>query len=99
MKVEVLRFKEYERGAIRGFLTISIEFEPGKTLVIDDCRLLQTDGSYWIALPQRPYETREGTQYQDLVYFGEKKTKQEVQDQVLNALADYIEDPDDDIPF
>jgi len=63
MDIEILvkDFKMVDKGALRAFFTLRLDFDDLGSLEIKECRLLKDrDRRAWVSLPQRAYESSEG---------------------------------------
>ena len=51
MIIELINFKPYPRGALKGFFDLHIDI-----LTISGCSYFEKDGKRWFTFPNKPYE-------------------------------------------
>jgi len=82
--LKILKFKSMNSGSLRGFLSVESD---KMRMIFNDLRLMETNGTEWIAFPANKYENDEGkTRYTPYVKFTSKKVSQAFTKQVLSAL-------------
>jgi len=79
----VSNWKEFEKGALRGFL--DIELPSG--MILRGCSLVQKDGRRWIGTPSKP--VGEG-KYQQVVEFVSKEVRDKFSAAALESLDNYL---------
>ena len=63
MIIELINFKPYQRGALKGFFDLHIDI-----LTISGCSYFEKDGKRWFTFPNKPYEDKNGqTAYQEII--------------------------------
>lgn len=62
MTVAAMNYKPFDRGSMRGFFDLRYH-----GLTIKSCRLMESNGGHWIALPSRQVEQDGQTKYLDIV--------------------------------
>jgi hypothetical protein len=84
MRVEAIEFHPHVKNTLRGFADLAIA-DIG--LRVFDCPVHCKEGKWWVALPAKPYTTREGKQnWQLLLQFGDKDSYAAFQKAALAAL-------------
>lgn len=82
--LKILKFKAMNRGSLRGFLSVESD---KMRIQFNDLRLMETNGTEWIAFPANKYENDEGkTRYSPYVKFTSRKVSKAFTKQVLEAL-------------
>lgn len=109
MKVTAENIRSVDKGALRGFFDLVME----DFLRINSCSVFQKGDSWWIALPSKPYEAKDGTtKYQPIVEIP-KERLEKLRDFVMPALKAELEknyeskvdpnkavrDMNEDVPF
>ena len=63
MIIELVNFKPYQRGALKGFFDLQIGI-----LTISGCSYFEKEGKRWFTFPNKPYEDKNGqTAYQEII--------------------------------
>ena len=90
--ITVVRWRPYEKGSLRGFLSISL----AQKIQINDLMLFDGNGSRSIKLPDKEYKKRDGsTGRSHVIEFDSKTVEREFQSAVLAALDHYLEERGD----
>ncbi|MCD4786112.1 MAG: hypothetical protein K8T10_20005 [Candidatus Eremiobacteraeota bacterium] len=85
--LKILKFKSMDSGSLRGFLSIESD---KMRMIFNDLRLMETNGTEWIAFPANKYENDEGkTRYSPYVKFTSKAISKAFTEQVLQALEEW----------
>jgi DNA-binding cell septation regulator SpoVG len=97
MSITVLSWRPYEKGALRGFMTIK---EKTLGLEVHDVRLLEKNGEQWLGMPAKQYEKDDGTTgYKDYVRVEPRDKRQKFTEEVLKALDEFKTKKHSSIPF
>ena len=92
LDITVVRWTPYEKGSLRGFLTVSL----AQKLIIHDLKLFNTNGSRSIKPPDKEFKKRDGsTAYSAIVEFDSKTVEREFQVTVLAAFDRYLRESGD----
>jgi hypothetical protein len=105
MSVEIVKFREYRKNTLLGFLTVLLK---PSGLEIRDLTVHEKNGRRWIGMPAKPYLDDSGdTKYSLIVYFPDRDRSDLFQKAVLAAFDEHRplqpqqqqELPDDGLPF
>ena len=87
MSITIKDWRPYEKGALRGFMTIKLT---SLGLEILDVRLLETNGEPWLGMPSKQYEKDDGsTGYKDYVRVEPRDKREKFTEEVLRALDEF----------
>jgi len=85
--LKVLKFKAMNSGSLRGFLSVESD---KMRMIFNDLRLMETNGTEWIAFPANKYENEDGkTRYSPHVKFTSRQTSKAFTEQLLQALEEW----------
>ncbi|MDP4120525.1 MAG: hypothetical protein Q8876_05665 [Bacillota bacterium] len=85
--IEILDFKEINKGAIFGTVNVRIT---KWGLTINKCLIFQKEGRKWLSLPQETFEKDGKKNYFPLVKFDDRETSERFGRQVLEAVEKLI---------
>jgi hypothetical protein len=87
MPVEIVKFREYRKNTLQGFLTVLLQ---PSGLEIRDCTVHQKGDKRWIGMPAKPYQDDSGdTKYSLIVYFPDRDRSDLFQKAALAAFDRY----------
>ncbi len=97
MQVEIVKYKELGKGALKAFFDVVIQ--PG-SLRINDCRYF-VKGDSWFKLPEKEVKSKDGTKtdYFPILRFLDPDYLAEFTEAVLTELEKQGKPASDDIPF
>ena len=89
MRVEIVNFRPHLKNSLQGFVSI---FFPTVGLEIRDCTFHKLNDKRWIALPAKPYTTKDGkTSWAYIIAFPDRKVYGDFQEQALEALDKFVQ--------
>ena len=83
LEIEVLNFKPFNRGALRGWVDLIIQ---PIGLKFNGVAFFQKDGKEWLKLPQREYELNGERRFSPIAEFDSKDAHDRFQRAALEAL-------------
>ena len=87
MSMEIMKYKPYVKGALRGFFDVYI---PKTGMEIFGCSLHAKGNQYWVNLPTREWQDESGeTKYINVVRFRDKDHFSVFKKMVLQQILDY----------
>jgi hypothetical protein len=85
----VVNWKPYEKGALRGYLDISI----ADGVVVKGFKVFEKNGERWVSAPADQYKKRDGSMgYAPVVEFNDKNIEREFGRAVLADLVRYVQE-------
>jgi len=84
--MKVLKYKEFNKGSLLGFLNLNI---PKWGITINEIGVFQSNGRRWVSLPSRMYEVEGEKKYFPYICFDEKTHKDAFSDAVIKALDEF----------
>lgn len=109
MSIEVLKYKEINKGAMLCSLSVFVE---KMGIEINDIIIFQKNGRRWANMPSRQYEKDGETKYFPYLRFRERDHQNAFSDQVVRAMEDYCmkqasiqqeppipQQPEEEVPF
>jgi hypothetical protein len=84
-KVEIVHYREVNKGGLKAFFTV--EFGPYAQKVYD-CRYFVMGEKQWVSFPQREISYTDGrkTEYFPYINFGDKAYFEQLKNKILDAL-------------
>ena len=82
-QIVVKAFRKYVKNSLQGFLTLSL---PAVGLTIKDISLHESNGSRWVSMPARPYETGGQTQWSQIIEHDSKESRKAFQNAAIRAV-------------
>jgi hypothetical protein len=83
MKIELVDYKEMNKGVLRGFFTLCID-----SIQITDCSYFQQGDNRWFSFPSKKIEPKDGgkAKYYPYIRISDKAKYEDLQDKVLAML-------------
>lgn len=87
MGLQVVSFKQFEKGTLRGFATIRMT---NIGLEIRDCAVHEKNGSRWFQLPSKQVVKPDRSQWGCILDFYDKSRKEQFQAAAMAALDAFL---------